>query len=98
LIAEIGAKKFLAWFGETRFEPGPPVRIVFAKPFQQRWVAQNFASELKRALGSEPELALAEASPSTRTAPDAKSESSTGNRDFARMGQRLGTVGVWAGS
>jgi len=51
LVAEIGAAKFQSWFGETEFDPGPPVKIKFAAPFKQNWVSGHFGSELQRIYG-----------------------------------------------
>jgi hypothetical protein len=51
LVAEIGPAKFAAWFGEADFEPGPPAKIRFPKPFQKNWVSKHFERELRAAYG-----------------------------------------------
>ena len=51
LVAEIGAAKFLAWFGEAEFTPGPPAIITVKRTFQRNWIATNYEAPLRRAFG-----------------------------------------------
>ncbi|HJR56679.1 MAG TPA: YdaU family protein [Rhizomicrobium sp.] len=51
LVEEIGAVKFLAWFGEADFTPGPPAVITVKRKFQKNWIANNYEAPLRRAFG-----------------------------------------------
>jgi len=51
LIEKIGADKFMTWFGTSKLEDGPPKVITFPKLSQRNWAANNFRSEIERALG-----------------------------------------------
>jgi hypothetical protein len=51
LVAEIGAAKFLAWFGEADFAPGPPAIITVKRAFQKQWIQNNYEAPLRRVFG-----------------------------------------------
>ena len=51
LVADIGAASFSAYFGAAIFSPGPPARIVIAKPHLRALIEQRFSGALRRALG-----------------------------------------------
>ena len=51
LVAEIGAPGFGAYFANTRFERGPPARIIVPKPHLRALIARRFAGALTRAYG-----------------------------------------------
>lgn len=51
LVAKIGPAQFGAWFGEAKFDAGPPTRIVFTTPFRRQWVNSHFRDELERIYG-----------------------------------------------
>ena len=51
LVAEIGAAKFLAWFGDAQFLPGPPAIITVRRAFQKNWIQNNYEAPLRRAFG-----------------------------------------------
>lgn len=51
LVDEIGAAQFAAWFAHAVFEAGPPARIAVQSAFKRKWIAENFASALRRCYG-----------------------------------------------
>jgi hypothetical protein len=51
LVAEIGAAKFLAWFSDAHFLPGPPAIITVKRAFQKNWIQNNYEAPLRRVFG-----------------------------------------------
>lgn len=46
LVDQIGAAVFSAWFAGTRFEAGPPARILVPGEFRRKWIAEHFGAAL----------------------------------------------------
>ncbi len=51
LAKKIGAAKFNTWLGSSKYEAGPPPRIVVTTGFRRDYIRQNLAREIYEVLG-----------------------------------------------